>query len=127
VRRFYRRFFVRHGIPAAMAVAPRLAKPSVVRKLRETAAYPQRSDRLPDAELLSIAVAPGQTSRGVGRALADATISALAERGATEVKVVVGADNEGANRFYSQVGFRPLGDIAVHDGAASNVWVISCP
>jgi glycosyltransferase involved in cell wall biosynthesis/ribosomal protein S18 acetylase RimI-like enzyme len=127
VRRFYRRFLVRHGIPAAVAVAPRLARPSVVRRLRETAAYPQRSDRLPDAELLSIAVTPGQTSRGTGRALADATISALAERGATEVKVVVGADNEGANRFYSQVGFRPLGDIAVHDGATSNVWVISCP
>ena len=127
VRRFYRRFLLRHGIPAAVAVAPRLARPSVVRKLRETTAYPQRSEGMPDAELLSIAVAPGRTSRGVGRALAQATISALAEHGATEIKVVVGADNEGANRFYSQVGFRPLGDIAVHDGATSNVWVISCP
>jgi glycosyltransferase involved in cell wall biosynthesis/ribosomal protein S18 acetylase RimI-like enzyme len=127
VRRFYRRFLLRHGIPTAVAVAPRLARPSVVRKLRETTAYPQRSEGMPDAELLSIAVAPGRTSRGVGRALAQATISALAELGATEIKVVVGADNEGANRFYSQVGFRPLGDIAVHDGATSNVWVISCP
>jgi glycosyltransferase involved in cell wall biosynthesis/ribosomal protein S18 acetylase RimI-like enzyme len=127
VRRFYRRFLLRHGIPAALAVAPRMARRSVLRRLRETAAYPQRSDKLPDAELLSIAVSPGRTSRGVGRSLAEATVAALAKHGATEIKVVVGADNEGANRFYSQVGFRPLGDIAVHGGAASNVWVISCP
>jgi glycosyltransferase involved in cell wall biosynthesis/ribosomal protein S18 acetylase RimI-like enzyme len=127
VRRFYRRFFLRHGLPAALAVAPRIARPSVVRRLRETAVYPQRSGELPDAELLSIAVSPGRTSRGVGRALAEATIAALSEHGVTEIKVVVGADNKGANRFYSQVGFHPLGDIAIHDGAASNVWVISCP
>jgi glycosyltransferase involved in cell wall biosynthesis/ribosomal protein S18 acetylase RimI-like enzyme len=127
VRRFYRRFFLLHGIPAALAAAPYIARPSVLRRLRETATYPQRSGELPDAELLSIAVTPGRTSRGVGRALAEATIASLADHGATEIKVVVGAANEGANRFYSQVGFRPLGDIAVHDGAASNVWVISCP
>jgi glycosyltransferase involved in cell wall biosynthesis/ribosomal protein S18 acetylase RimI-like enzyme len=127
VKRFYRRFFLRHGIPAALAAAPRMARPSVRRRLRETAAHPQRSGRLPDAELLSIAVIPERTSRGVGRALTEATIAGLAKHGATEIKVVVHAENEGANRFYSKVGFRPLGDIAVHDGATSNVWVISCP
>lgn len=126
VRRFYRRFLLRHGLPAALAIAPRMARPSAVRRLRETAAYPQRSGSLPDAELLSIAVSPARASRGVGRGLAEATIAGLAGRGATEVKVVVSADNERANRFYAGVGFRPLTDIAVHDGAVSNVWVISC-
>jgi glycosyltransferase involved in cell wall biosynthesis/ribosomal protein S18 acetylase RimI-like enzyme len=127
VRRFYRRFFLRHGLPAVFAVVPRLARPSLARRLRETATYPQRAGSMPDAELLSIAVAPERASRGVGRVLAEATIAGLAERGATEVKVVVSADNEGANRFYARVGFQPLAGIAVHDGAMSNVWVISCP
>ena len=44
-----------------------------------------------------------------------------------EFKVVVGADNEGANRFYERMGLRPAERTAVHDGVASNVWVMACP
>ncbi len=41
-------------------------------------------------------------------------------------KVVVGADNEPANRFYGSLGYRHEGRIDVHQGVASNVWVASC-
>jgi hypothetical protein len=39
---------------------------------------------------------------------------------------VVGADNEGANRFYERVGFHPVTAISVHAGSPSNVWVAQC-
>jgi len=71
-------------------------------------------------------VAPAFRAVGVGRVLAANIVDGLARRGAGEVKVVVGADNEQANRFYAKIGFSQRDSIQVHDGRASNVWVIRC-
>jgi ribosomal protein S18 acetylase RimI-like enzyme len=127
---FYRRFAHRHGLSAALAAAPRLVRPSVLRGLLETMRYPEQATGqagpLPDAELLSIAVAHSCRIGGTGRALAEGVLHGLAERGAAEIKVVVGAANGGANRFYERVGFRPAGQLSVHQGTPSNVWIRSC-
>ena len=124
---FYRRFCLRHGVRAAVAVAPRLVRPSVLRRVLETASYPARSAELPDAELLSIAVERPARERGVGRQLARAMLDEMGRRGVGEVKVVVDAANVPANRFYDAVGFRHVREICVHDGVTSNVWIASCP
>jgi glycosyltransferase involved in cell wall biosynthesis/ribosomal protein S18 acetylase RimI-like enzyme len=126
VKGFYRRFYLRHGIPAAVAAAPRLLRPAVLGRVRETASYPQYGRGLPEAELLSIAVDGRSRARGVGRRLARAILEGLAERGVDEVRVVVGADNEPANRFYEKLGFTSARQLSVHDGQTSNVWVIRC-
>jgi ribosomal protein S18 acetylase RimI-like enzyme len=126
VRRFYRRFMVRHGIPAGLSVLPRLLRPGMPRQLWETARYPQGPSLLPEAELMAIAVAPGRRSSGVGERLARQLLRGLGARGVAEVKVVVGADNEGANRFYQRLGFRRVARIALHRSVPSHVWVIPC-
>jgi len=126
VDRFYRRFYVRRGLPALVAAAPRLARPEVRRRLRETARYPATSAALPEAELLSIAVSPGARAGGVGRGLARRVVESLGRRGVTEMKVVVGADDTGANAFYERVGFRHAAELTVHRGVKSNVWVTRC-
>jgi glycosyltransferase involved in cell wall biosynthesis/ribosomal protein S18 acetylase RimI-like enzyme len=123
---FYRRFRRRHGVAAGVAAGPRLLRRGVISGLRETAKYPVQIASGTDAELLSIAVAPDHGSRGVGRALARDVIDGLADRGAGEVRVVVAADNDRANRFYESLGFRPAGQIAVHDGVPSNLLTIRC-
>ena len=131
---FYRRFARAHGPAAALAAAPRLVRPRVARRLLETVRYPAQepngngngNGRLPDAELLSIAVAPGFRAGGTGRALADGVLAGLAGRGVDDIKVVVGAANQGANRFYAKVGFREAGQLTVHQGTPSNVWIRSC-
>jgi glycosyltransferase involved in cell wall biosynthesis/ribosomal protein S18 acetylase RimI-like enzyme len=127
---FYRRFARHHAAVAALAAAPRLVRPSVLRRLLETVRYPAQAaggdGPLPDAELLSIAVAPEHRTGGTGRALADGVLQGLAERGADEIKVVVGAANRGANRFSARVGFRHAGQLTVHQGTPSNVWIRSC-
>jgi glycosyltransferase involved in cell wall biosynthesis/ribosomal protein S18 acetylase RimI-like enzyme len=126
---FYRRFARGHGPAAAMAAAPRLVRPSVARRLLETVRYPADAGgngHLPDAELLSIAVAPAFRAGGTGRALADGVLAGLAGRGVGDIKVVVGAANQGANRFYAKVGFTEAGRLTVHQGTPSNVWIRSC-
>jgi glycosyltransferase involved in cell wall biosynthesis/ribosomal protein S18 acetylase RimI-like enzyme len=127
---FYRRFARGHGPAAALAAAPHLVRPRVARRLLETVRYPSNGSpgngRLPDAELLSIAVAPGHRAGGTGRALADGVLAGLAGRGVDDIKVVVGAANKGANRFYAKVGFTEAGQLTVHQGTPSNVWIRSC-
>lgn len=123
---FYKRFFVRHGIQAAIAATPRALRPEVVRRARETVRYPDGTGSLPDAELLSIAVDPERRSSGIGAELARGIVSGLARSGADRIKVVVGADNTGANRFYERLGFEHAARVALHGGAESNVWVIRC-
>ena len=126
----YRRFALRHGVPAALAAAARLVRPGTLRKLWETARYPARARGqarpLPAAELLAIAVAPGWQGGGTGRALAEGVLAGLADLGVTEAKVVVAAGNTAANRFYERVGFQLWGQLAVHEGTTSNVWTIAC-
>jgi ribosomal protein S18 acetylase RimI-like enzyme len=124
VRGSYRRFLLRDGLGGFIAAAPRLVRPSVLRRVLETARYPRRADRLPESELLAIAVEDAWRSTGVGRALADRVLDELARLGAPAVKVVVHAENQDAIRFYQRLGFRPAARIAIHDGEVSNVLVI---
>jgi glycosyltransferase involved in cell wall biosynthesis/ribosomal protein S18 acetylase RimI-like enzyme len=124
VKGFYRRFFLRHGVPASVSVVPRLMKrPRLMAQAVETARYPGGVDGLPEPELLSIAIRPGWAARGAGRKLAEGILRGLARTGAEQVKVVVAAENEGANRFYERVGFELGAQINVHKDEVSNVWV----
>lgn len=123
VRGFYRRFYLRHGLAAAVVAAPKLLNMKMMRRITETARYPSASQDLPDSELLSIAVTDGWRSHGLGRALAQGILEGLKDRGAREIKVVVGAENEGGNRFYAGMGFEHRARISVHAGIPSNVWV----
>ena len=123
---FYKRFAVRRGALAALAAGPRLGDRTVRRRVRETAQYPSTVEPLPDAELLAIGVDESVRGTGVGRALAEGVLRGLDRRGARECKVIVGADNEGANRFYEALGFRRVSTVAVHEGTDSNVWVAAC-
>jgi glycosyltransferase involved in cell wall biosynthesis/ribosomal protein S18 acetylase RimI-like enzyme len=123
---FYRSFLARHGVPAAVAAAPRLVRKDVRIRLRETARYPRAAGDLPQAELLSIAVAPQARGRSIGRALARGVVDGLAAMGVGEVKVVVAADNAAGNGLYAALGFRRAATFDLHPGVASNVWVIRC-
>ena len=126
VKDFYRRFRRRHGIPAAVAAAPRLVHRGIRRRLQETIRYPDETADLPEAELLAIAVEGGHTSRGVGGELARGVLEGLSRRGVEEVRVTVATSNEMANRFYQRLGFRLARTIRVHEGVPSNIWVIRC-
>jgi ribosomal protein S18 acetylase RimI-like enzyme len=123
---FNRRFYLRHGIGAIASAAPRLLRPAILRGALETLRYTAGGDDLPDAELISIAVAPEWRARGVGKSLTEHVVRALAGRGVREMKVMVRAENDPANRFYASRGFREANTIQVHGGKPSRVWVTSC-
>lgn len=79
----------------------------------------QRTERLPD-EIGDVAsfVALREVGRGVGSALAEATIALARENGFTELNATIRADNESGMTYYDSIGFldhsldpdRPLKD-----------------
>jgi glycosyltransferase involved in cell wall biosynthesis/ribosomal protein S18 acetylase RimI-like enzyme len=127
VRAFYRRFYRRHGVQAALAAAPQLLRPGMLRRARESSSYGRAERPYPDTELLSIALAPGWRGRGLGRALADRLVASLAALQAREIDVVVSADNVTANAFYRSLGFEHREQLSVHEGRVSNRLVLAVP
>ena len=63
-----------------------------------------------EAEILTIAVAPGQRGHGVGRLLLSAQLSALASMGIVEVFLEVDAANAAALALYKGLGFSKVGE-----------------
>lgn len=127
-RAFARRFYVRHGVAAAVAAAPALLRGGVVRGIRESRRYAGSGAGLPEAEIISIAIASPWRRRGVAQRVAEATLSALAELGAKETRVLIADDNDASNRLFARVGLplRKGGRVVVHGGTASTVWVTRC-
>jgi glycosyltransferase involved in cell wall biosynthesis/ribosomal protein S18 acetylase RimI-like enzyme len=123
---FYRRFYLRHGVPALLGALPRIVRGGILRRARETARYPKLSRDLPEAELLSIVVRPGHRGSGLGRRLVEALFDVFADRGVSEAKVVVASENEDAIRLYTETGFRHVEEIVIHDGVRSSILVRPC-
>ncbi len=119
---FYRSFVRRFGIRAVVAAAPRLLRPTMLRRAWETFRY-EGGDVGVDAELVSMAVVADRRGRGIGTVLGRELLTAMSRVG--KVKVVVGADNSAAIAAYRKMGFEPVGTIEVHRGETSEVLVWS--
>ncbi len=120
VRRLYRSFLVRDGIPAAAGSALRLARslPRVLETLRHgTGGGDEGSGR--GTELLSIAVDPTARGGGLGQALVDGFLDEVTRRGGRAAHVVVGADNQPAVRLYQRAGFVVVRRFELHAGTPS--------
>jgi ribosomal protein S18 acetylase RimI-like enzyme len=110
-------FFVR-------VLLPRLFSFTVIKKIIQTLFYPQRGKKinLPDAELLSIAVAPEGQGKGIARRLIETGLEECRKRGIDKVKVLVADFNEPANKLYQRCGFVRVCQVDSH-GVLSNIYV----
>jgi ribosomal-protein-alanine N-acetyltransferase len=81
-----------------------------------------------EAELLTIAVAPTDRRRGLGRQLLGAFLSACAARGAATVFLEVDAGNAPALSLYHSAGFREAGRRRAYyhapDGSSTDALVL---
>ncbi|MGH2727708.1 MAG: glycosyltransferase [Actinomycetota bacterium] len=124
---FYRRFFRRYGVIAALAAAPRLVRPRVFRHALETARFPKSAERFPEAEIFVWGVDRSVRARGLGIAVLDAATAELGRLGAAEARGIVYAENERARKVLIDSGWRIAGEVSVHAGRSSVVVVRPCP
>jgi len=73
------------------------------------AGYVIAQDAADEGEILNLAVATGRQRRGVGRALAERALAALADRGVERVFLEVRQSNVAARALYSSLGFGEVG------------------
>jgi ribosomal protein S18 acetylase RimI-like enzyme len=107
--RFYSRLARRRAIRFGIAALPAfLRRPSILPRLlrafgKSGSAAPDESGR---AELMSIAVLPGEQTRGGGAQLVARFADEAFERGASAVYLTTDAlGNDAVNRFYLRCGF----------------------
>lgn len=62
----------------------------------------------PEADVQTLAVAPGVQGTGLGRRLLGALVDHAVERGCTAMLLEVAADNQAAQRLYESAGFDPI-------------------
>lgn len=122
-RSLYAEFLRRDAVPAGLAAAPAIVR--APRRVWETWRYGAGADDgdLPEAEVLSIAVAAAAGGRGIGGALLTAALDDLGRRGASRAQVVTAAGNDAALALYERAGFRRHRRTEVHAGVAQEVLV----
>jgi len=75
----------------------------------QVAGYVVALDAADEGEILNLAVAEGGRRRGLGRALVEAIIAALSERGVRQVYLEVRESNAAARALYAAFGFKDVG------------------
>ncbi|MCE5340995.1 MAG: GNAT family N-acetyltransferase [Planctomycetaceae bacterium] len=122
--RLYKYVALKKGFSFAFVLAKRMLSLHVIKKIWDNLFYPSKMKKmdLPDAELLSIAVALEGRGRGIAKQLVDAGFEECRKRGINKVKVLVAADNEAANKLYQKCGFEFVTQIESH-GVQSNIYV----
>ena len=73
------------------------------------AGYVVALDAADEGEILNLAVAPADRRNGLGRALVEDVLEALAERGVRQVYLEVRESNAPARALYAAHGFREVG------------------
>jgi ribosomal protein S18 acetylase RimI-like enzyme len=123
VRKLYREFLWHDGLVASVTSAPQLVRslPRVVETLRYGSQQPPgaATTSVPEAELLSLAVAGESRRQGSGAALVEAFLAEATRRGCTSARVVVGAGNDTAIALYGRGGFEVAETLEVHEGTTS--------
>ena len=124
LKSLYKTVIIKKGFKFAFLLAGKMFSPKLVRKIIETLFYPNRIKKmnLPSAELLSIVVAPSGRQKGLAGQLIQNGFGQCRQRGINKVKVLVGADNEPANKLYLKCGFEPAGQMENH-GVKSNIYI----
>ena len=92
-------------------------------KLKSKVGSQPSTKKLPDFELLSIAVCPDQRRSGVARRLYNSLTHYAVNNQISEFKISVGAELEQAHKFYLEMGALPVTTEVLHSGPPSVIYV----
>ena len=122
--KLYRSVILKKGVWFVLRLAGKMFSLRRIKNVFETLFYPSRIKKmnLPCAELLSIVITEKEQGKRLATTLIQKGLAECSRRGIEKVKVLVGADNEPANRLYLKCGFGFVGQIDNH-GVVSNIYV----
>ncbi|MHC4755643.1 MAG: GNAT family N-acetyltransferase [Planctomycetota bacterium] len=123
LNKLYKSVIASKGLRFAFLLAGKMFSLKRLKRIFETLLYPNRVKNmdLASAELLSIVVSPEAYRTGLGSRLVRKGLEQCLEMGHERVKVLVGAENEPANRLYQKCGFEFVSQMENH-GVKSNLY-----
>ena len=124
----YREFLKKKFLVSCLVLLPQILNPKIFRGIFETFTYPRKrppSINFPKAELLTIVVSEEFQGMGVSHLLFEALKEEFKRRNINEFKVTVGSGLKRAIRFYEKMGCEKKGEIEIHRGEISYIYVYS--
>lgn len=121
----YRRM-MRRPVRLSVALLPALLSPAKLQRIFEILRYSgdgKMPRGVPEPELLSLAVAPEWRGKAVADSLYARLVAAFRAQGVEGFRIIVGAALAPAHRFYQRMGAVPAGEVEVHAGESSTVYV----
>lgn len=121
----YRRM-LRSPLRLAVSLAPAVVQPAKVWRIVEILRYSGGQalpPGLPDPELLSFAVAPNWRGKGIAERLYRRLLAEFLSRGIGAFRITVGEALSPAHAFYRRMGAVAAGQVEVHGGERSTVYV----
>jgi ribosomal protein S18 acetylase RimI-like enzyme len=124
-RRVYRQYLLRRGLLDAWRVLPKLATRERITSVIETLRYPSRhqSVSLPGAEILNFCVRAAAQRMGIGKRLFRCLTEEFERRGVSQIRIVTGAQQVKAQRFYESLGATQAANLEIHRGRQSIAYV----
>lgn len=121
---FYKYFLKRNFFRIAFVLLSKVFSINVIKKVLETAKYSKKDLEIsvPDAELLSMAVAENFQGKGIAKQLFEKLVNEFHDRNINEFKIIAGNQLDEANKFYQKIGCKKIGEIEVHKGNFSSVY-----
>ncbi len=121
---------IRHQLfQVSLVLIPQMFSLSTIRKVKETLFYSSKKNEtvtdFPSAELLSIAVDSSARDKGIASKLFDALGEEFKRRKIFEYKIIVGSELMPAQNFYTKNGAMKKGEIEVHKGDVSFVYLVN--
>ena len=122
---FYKDFLCKKFLKAVFVLVPKLLSFEKVRKVFETLFYPTKEElkTLPKPELLDIAVLKEYQGTGAAQLLFQEFAKNLYAIGIDRFKITTGESLAGAQRFYKKLGAKKAGEVEVHKGQKTLVYI----
>lgn len=122
-----REFLRLSSIKAKFMLALSLMSPQNISRMLETLRYSRKgvSDSYIDAraEILNFCVAKSGQRKGLGGQLINEAKRIFQDASITRIRVVTGHTQMSAQRFYRKMGIEEYGDLTVHKGTPSTMFI----
>ena len=123
-RKVYRHVLSRSWMHLLLPLVRRVFSWRTMRHCWETLRYPAHSPvpNLPAAEILNFCVTQKQQGLGIGQALFAVMKDEYRRQGVSQIRIVTGANQLSAIRFYEKIGAELVGRIEVHARTESRLF-----
>jgi GNAT superfamily N-acetyltransferase len=121
----YKEVLFKRAVSFLPALLPKIISIEKIRGIIEVFFYPAKKQGkdLPRSEILNFCVSAVEQHRGIGSLLFSSLVDEFLRVNVDRIKIVTGEEQETAHRFYEKVGARNVGELSVHGGHRSFVYL----